>query len=369
MWLFILLTQLIALSTCFILWWFFNPQRTSRRIVLVLAVLLFNNLVLAYGLSDFWHERFRLYLLVSILQGFLLYAFMLVMIFVMSVGLIYYRGFHRLVFPRFSRLLMVVVSVSLVGLAVFNAYSPVVHRLTVHTDKPLPKPMRLVLVSDTHLGKWFGNRQLDRLVTLVGKQQPDVVLMAGDMMDNNLDYYQQTNMQAHLSKLTAPLGVYAVLGNHDYMGQDVAIADAIKQAGLTVLDNEAILLNDALWLVGRSDDTDNTRLSAKTLLSRIDTTKPIVFLEHRPSAIDEISKLPIDLHVSGHTHGGQIFPLTLLMDWFTPLNHGSKYIGNTQFLVSSGYGFGSVPFRLGTRSEIWVITLQSAQPSTPPSVP
>ena len=75
--------------------------------------------------------------------------------------------------------------------------------------------------------------------------------------------------------------------------------------------------------------------------------------------MDEISALPVDLHLSGHTHGGQIFPLTILMDWWTPLNYGGKKIADTQFLVTSGYGIGPVPFRLGTRSEIWIITLQS----------
>ena len=75
--------------------------------------------------------------------------------------------------------------------------------------------------------------------------------------------------------------------------------------------------------------------------------------------MDELKQAPIDVHLSGHTHGGQIFPLTALMQWFYPLIQGAKQIGNTQFLVTSGYGFGAVPFRLGTRSEIWVITLQS----------
>jgi hypothetical protein len=75
--------------------------------------------------------------------------------------------------------------------------------------------------------------------------------------------------------------------------------------------------------------------------------------------MDEVSALPVDLHLSGHTHGGQIFPLTLLMNWLTQLNYGSKKIVDTQFLVTSGYGIGPVPFRLGTRSEIWIITLQS----------
>ena len=219
--------------------------------------------------------------------------------------------------------------------------------------------MKIALVSDTHLGRWFGNRQIKKMVRLIDAQHPDVVVIAGDIMNDNTIAYDNTNMHEQLSKLKAPLGVYATLGNHDYFGYDQQITQAVEEAGIKALDNESVLLDDSVWLVGRSDDIDRTRLSADELLTQVDTDKPVIFLEHRPSAMDEVSALPVDLHLSGHTHGGQIFPLTLLMDWLTPLNYGSKKIDDTHFLVTSGYGIGPVPFRLGTRSEIWIITLQS----------
>ena len=111
-------------------------------------------------------------------------------------------------------------------------------------------------------------------------------------------------------------------------------------------------------MVGRSDATDPSRPAAADLMSNVETEKPIVFLEHSPDALDEIKNLPVDLHLSGHTHGGQIFPLTILLKWFSPLVYGVKQVEGTQFLVTSGYGIGAVPFRLGTRSEMWLITLQ-----------
>ena len=247
------------------------------------------------------------------------------------------------------------------SLALFNAYSPVVHRLAVTTDKPMASPMTIAVASDTHLGRWFGNRQIDKMVGLIDAQNPDMVVLAGDIMNDDTIYYDKTNMHERLSKLTAPLGVYAVLGNHDYLGYEKQIAEAVENAGITVLDNENVLLNDSVWLIGRSDDVDPTRLPAQELLDKVDTSMPVIFLEHRPTGIKDVSPLPVDLHLSGHTHGGQIFPLTILMKLFKPLAYGNKMFGNTEFLVSSGYGFGSVPFRLGTRSEIWVITLQSTK--------
>ena len=356
MWFFIILTQLFALMTCILLWWFIKPKRQSVKVILVLSVFIINNLVLVYGMGEFWRERFHVYMVVSILQGFMVYA----AIIVAAVALLSYWLFKYKLSPRLIRIFALTTYVSIVGLAVFNAYSPVVHRLTVTTDKPLSKPMTIALASDTHLGRWFGNRQLNKLASLIELQNPDVVVLAGDIMNDTTYYYDKNNMHEQLSKLHAPLGVYAVLGNHDYSGNQVKIANAVADAGINVIDNKSILLDDSVWLVGRSDETDPMRPTAARLLTQVDTSKPVIFLEHSPAAMNEISALPVDLHLSGHTHGGQIFPMTILIHWLQPLVYGAKQLGGTEFLVTSGYGFGAVPFRLGTRSEIWMITLQSA---------
>ncbi|WP_201549755.1 metallophosphoesterase [Psychrobacter fjordensis] len=357
MWLFIGFTQLLSIMTCLLLWWFIKPKRQSVKLRLVLSIFIVNNGFLLYGLSDFWGERFNVYLVSGILQGFMFYAGVVVAV----LALIFYKVLKWQPRPKLLRVFALTTYAFIVSLAVFNAYSPVVHRLTVTTDKPLNKPMSIALVSDTHWGRWFGNHQIDKLVDLVDAQHPDVVVIAGDIMHDTTIAYDNTNMHEHLSKLKAPFGVYATLGNHDYRGYDEEIAQAVEAAGIKALDNESVLLNDSVWLVGRSDDVDQTRLSADELLTQVDTDKPVVFLEHRPSMMEEIKALPVDLHLSGHTHGGQIFPLTILMNWFSPLNYGTKTIEKTQFLVTSGYGIGAVPFRLGTRSEIWMITLQSAK--------
>lgn len=356
MWFFIVFTQILVIMTSVIVWWLIQPSRTFSKVALILAIFVINNVALVYGLTEYWYERFHVYLVISILQGFMLYA-----VFIVAIGwLIYRKLFQRALPPKLVRSFAVVVYMGIVGLAVFNAYSPVVHNLTVTTDKPMPQPLKIALVSDTHLGRWFGNRQIQKMVTLIDAQHPDVVVIAGDIMNDTTIAYDNTNMHEQLSKLKAPLGVYATLGNHDYQGYDEQIARAVEKAGIKALDSESVLLDDSVWLVGRSDDVDLTRLTAEELLTQVDTDKPVIFLEHRPDNIKEISPLPIDLHLSGHTHGGQIFPLTTLMKWFKPLAHGTKKIADTQFLVTSGYGFGPVPFRLGTRSEVWIITLQQA---------
>ncbi|WP_350561661.1 metallophosphoesterase [Psychrobacter sp. CAL346-MNA-CIBAN-0220] len=358
---FIIVTQVLALTTSAILYWLLQIKRRRHIIVLISTVFIINNIVLFYGLSNFWRDRFYVYLVLTILQGFMIYAALITAIIIV----IYYGFFRQPCRPKHIQVIAVLTYISIVSVAVFNAYSPVVHRLTVTTDKALDKPLTMALVSDTHLDRWFGNRQLDKLANLINAQNVDVVMLAGDIMNDSTLYYDKTNMHEHLSKLRAPLGVYAVLGNHDYSGNQVPIAAAVERAGIKVIDNKSVLLNDSVWLVGRSDITDpNPRQSAVDLLAPIDSDKPVVFLEHSLESIDELSPLPIDLHLSGHTHGGQIFPMTTYMHWFrNVIVQGSKLIDGTQFLVTSGYGFGAVPFRLGTRAEIWVITLQSAEPT------
>ena len=338
-----------------IFWWLINPKQRFSHISLILSVFVINNIFLIYGLSEFWRERFHVYLVISILQGFMLYAGLVTAI----IAIIYTRFFKRKLNNVAIRGFAFAVYIGIISLAVFNAYAPVVHHLTVTTNKNLAKPMKIALVSDTHLGRWFGNRQIDKMVALIDEQSPDVVLIAGDVMNDSTDAYDKTNMHEHLSALKAPLGVYATLGNHDYSGNEVAIAKAIERAGIQVIDNKSVWLDDAVLLVGRSDATDPKRPAAADLMGDIQTDKPVLFLEHSPDALEEIKGLPVDLHLSGHTHGGQIFPLTVLLKWFTPLIYGFKEVNGSQFLVTSGYGIGAVPFRLGTRSEIWLITLQS----------
>ncbi|WGV12929.1 metallophosphoesterase [Psychrobacter maritimus] len=353
MWLFIILTQLLAMMSSGILYWFIKPKQRLAKTALVLSIFVINNAFLIYGLSEFWHERFHVYLVASILQGFMFYAGLITAVITLVYVYILKQKYH----PILMRAVAAVIYAGLVGLAVFNAYSPVVHHLEVTTDKPLNKPMQIALVSDTHLGRWFGNRQIDKMVKLIDVQSPDVVVIAGDVMNDSTAAYDNTNMHEHLSKLRAPLGVYATLGNHDYSGNQVAIAKAVERAGIQVIDNKSVWLDDSVLLIGRSDETDPARPAATELLSEVRADKPVIFLEHSPADLAQIKGLPIDLHLSGHTHGGQIFPLTTLLKWFTPLVYGDKQLEGTQFLVTSGYGIGAVPFRLGTRSEIWLITL------------
>lgn len=262
-------------------------------------------------------------------------------------------------YQRDGVLLMTVFGfICLVGLSIYNAYSPVVRRLRITTRKTLTTPLRIGMVSDLHLGLLVGNHHLDRLIDIVQREKIQLLLMPGDIMDDDIKHYQANLMQAKVQALVAqlPLGAYATLGNHDLYGDRVQITEALRLSGIYVLVDEAVLVDDQVWLAGRLDDMVGNRKATAELMPT-NTHKPILLMDHRPSEIDTNTQLPIDLQVSGHTHNGQIFPANFIVKYLNTVAYGYKKIRDTHVIVSSGFGFWGVPFRLSSQSEVWVIEL------------
>nr|WP_314739483.1 metallophosphoesterase [uncultured Haemophilus sp.] len=246
----------------------------------------------------------------------------------------------------------------IIGLSVYNAYTPVVIHQTITLNKPLKQPIRIGVASDLHLGKLFGGKQLDELAEIFNREKVDLILLPGDIMDDNTEVYLAENMRPHLAKLKAPLGVYATLGNHDFFGSQMQIAQEIETAGIQVLWDQEVEIGGQFTIVGRNDATFRERLPTKALLAEVNTELPVFLLDHQPNEIEEHAKLPIDLQVSGHTHKGQIFPANLITRLVYRLDYGYEKIGNGNFVVTSGYGFWGIPMRLGSQSEVWILDVK-----------
>lgn len=248
----------------------------------------------------------------------------------------------------------------IIALGLYNAYVPHVVKYNVTLEKPL-KPLRIGVASDLHLGSLFGGRELDNLAKIMDEEKVDLILLPGDIMDDDVTAYLAENMRPHLSKLRAPLGVYATLGNHDFFGYQDEITDEIRKAGITVLKDQSITINHELTLIGRNDDLDETRPSTEELLKQVDLNLPIIVLDHRPSEVDKHATLPFDLQVSGHTHKGQIFPANFIIDLMYRISYGLEKIGHPYFMVTSGYGFWGVPMRLGSQSEVVILDVKGKE--------
>lgn len=152
--------------------------------------------------------------------------------------------------------------------------------------------------------------------------------------------------------------MYATLGNHDLFGHQQEITQAIRDAGITVLHDDVVKVDNRFWLVGRPDKLDSKRLATTDLLKRVNVAEPVFLLDHRPDDVSAHAQLPIDLQVSGHVHNGQVFPINLFVRAINRIHYGYEQIQNSHFVVTSGFGFWGVPFRLASQSEVWIIDVK-----------
>ncbi len=236
----------------------------------------------------------------------------------------------------------------------YNAWNPVVRTYEVSIEKQSePKELSILLASDFHIGKTVGKHHLEKFVKIIEERQPDMILMPGDIIDDQIGPFLKKDVGETMKKIKAPLGVYATSGNHDYYGNDLAQLFAeMEKAGITMLSDEAVSVNDHFYIVGRNDLTDQNRKSIKEIVYALDKTKPIIMLDHQPNALTEASENGIDLLVSGHTHGGQIAPANLITSRIYENDGGYLKKENLHSIVTTGFGLWGPPFRIGTRSEV-----------------
>ncbi|QBQ64253.1 metallophosphoesterase [Actinobacillus indolicus] len=347
----VIVLQLLLLNFSRTVGWLFNLSSKSRKIFTLLSYISANTLVILHITRTV--QSFRA---VALMLALLLFAFFVRFAFIL-IQKIAQHFIARDAVNRWLKLLYLPALISFVGFTVYNAYTPKVVHYQITLDKPM-SPIKIGMASDFHLGKFFGATQLDKLAEIFNQEKVDLILLPGDIMDDNVSAYVAENMQPHLAKLKASLGVYATLGNHDFFGAQNAIAEEIRKAGITVLWDQAVTLDGKFTIIGRNDDLVKKRPSTEQLLKDVDTTLPVFLLDHRPTQIEQHAKLPIDIQVSGHAHKGQIFPANLITSVIYRLHYGYEKIGNGHFFVTSGYGFWGIPMRLGSQSEVMIIEVK-----------
>ena len=219
------------------------------------------------------------------------------------------------------------------------------------------KNLTIVAASDIHLGYIIGKERLAGWVEMINNQNPDIILLTGDIFDKDFNFKESQNIDEELMKLHARYGVYAVLGNHEYFRDIEKAIENLQCSGIKLLRDQAITIDNKFVIIGRDDLTNINRKPIESLLSGLNPNLPVILMDHQPSNLQESVKNDIDLQISGHTHNGQIFPYSLIKSKFWELSYGYRKIGNTNFYVSSGLGLSYVPMRFGTQSEIVRIQL------------
>ena len=233
-----------------------------------------------------------------------------------------------------------------------------VKRLVPEGARP-EKRMRLVFFSDLHIGEAMTPDYIARAVKLIQDQQPDLILCGGDFIDHRAVYAYDPRVMASLRSLHAPLGVYYVLGNHEYRDDLEANIRWVSEVGGTLLrDSIAFPGNGPLTLIGRDDWVNGNRKPFEVIANEADPLRgPVVLMEHTPASIDSIGDSPVDLILCGHTHGGQIWPGQLMVWWRYGMVSGTRPVGEREVCISSGIGSAGATYRVGTRSEIRVYDL------------
>lgn len=233
-----------------------------------------------------------------------------------------------------------------------------VKRLVPEGAQP-EKRMRLVFFSDLHIGEAMTPDYIARAVKLIQDQQPDLILCGGDFIDHRAVYAYDPRVMASLRSLHATLGVYYVLGNHEYRDDLEANIRWVSEVGGTLLrDSIAFPGNGPLTLIGRDDWVNGNRKPFEGIANEADPLRgPVVLMEHTPASIDSIGDSPVDLILCGHTHGGQIWPGQLMVWWRYGMVSGTRPVGEREVCISSGIGSAGATYRVGTRSEIRVYDL------------
>lgn len=225
------------------------------------------------------------------------------------------------------------------------------------TSNKINKPLRIVGVSDLHIGYTISKREVEKWVKLINSENPDIVIVAGDVIDNHMRPIIEDSIGSVFRKIDAPMGVFACTGNHDHLFAIKEDECFYKRSGITLLRDSSINLN-GITIIGKDDHSNSNRKSLSNIMENVDDSSFKILLEHQPLDLEDAVINNIDFQFSGHTHRGQVFPISLITDALFELSHGYLKKNNTHFYVSTGIGIWGGKFRIGTRSEYLVLDLK-----------
>lgn len=266
----------------------------------------------------------------------------------------------------FEILFIIILFIFITTIGSFNANKSYVKDYTININKSsFNDDLNIVMVSDIHLGYLIKNKRLSNMVKEINSLNPDIVIIAGDIIDSDIKPFLYNNMATEFSKLKSKYGVFASLGNHDLMTKDEnTIVDKLKENSVTILRDEAILINNSFYIIGRDDISinsfsENDRKDLSDITKDLDNTKALIVIDHNPKYINDSLEANIDLQLSGHTHKGQIAPGNLITRSMFEVDYGYLKKENLNVVVSCGYGSWGPPIRIGSRSEIVKIKLKN----------
>jgi hypothetical protein len=245
-----------------------------------------------------------------------------------------------------------------------NTWFPAVREFRLNVEKSAGnlKELNIAVLSDIHLGTTIEKRHLKRLVEKTNALHPDIILIPGDIIDEDIAPVLKNNVGEILKNFKAKYGVYAVTGNHEYIGGVAAAKKYLTEHNVQLLNDTVKMIDSSFYLVGREDltmkqFTRKNRKELQEIMLETDKNYPLILLDHQPFKLQTAVENGIDLQLSGHTHHGQLWPFNYITNMIFEVSWGYKKIGNTHVYVSSGAGGWGPPIRTVNRPEIINIKL------------
>jgi predicted MPP superfamily phosphohydrolase len=307
-----------------------------------------------------------IYRIGSFWMAYMLYLFLAV--FIIDLVRLVNHFFHFL--PEFSQIMKFRLGLGVFALASVIVIGGHINALWINVKEiPLEihkkingnPEVKILMASDIHLGALIGERREKKLLDIVNEQKPDMVLLCGDLVDGEIAPVLRKNLGKHIQEIKTPLGVYAILGNHEYIGGEQKTLPYLKSINIKVLIDSLVTLPNGIQLIGRNDRSArgvNQPKPLKELMASTNPEYPIIVMNHQPFNLSEASDLNVDLHLSGHTHNGQLWPFNYITKAIFELSWGYLKKGNTNFYVSSGFGTWGPSVRTGNRPEVVIFKLK-----------
>lgn len=239
------------------------------------------------------------------------------------------------------------------------------------TEKDI-REMRIVMFADSHIGTTFDGEGFAEHLQKMQELNPDIILIAGDYVDDDTSREQMLKASRALGRLETTYGVYLALGNHDkgyysparrgFNGME--LVEELQKNGVRVLLDQSELVEDMFYVLGRKDSSEKYRGGSRReigeLTKNLNRDKFIIVMDHQPNDYQNLAASDVDLVLSGHTHGGQLFPFNKVGEWMgaNDRTYGHERRGNTDFIVTSGLSDWAIKFKTGTKSEFVVVDIR-----------
>ncbi len=343
----------------------FNLSPRTRRLGFLLCLLLASTPIAAHLIPLSWPEPlvYVIWQVVFTWLGVIFYLFLLQLaLFVLELIVRPIRGKIGPGFSRGAAGAIITITILTVGWGFMEAAGPV--RVTEYemASSKVAQELRVVFLSDTHLGVQKSMQRVKDLKRLVQKQDPDLIILGGDILNDHLEWLQA---EARIMEgMQASLGKYAVLGNHEFYAGVQESRDFFGRAGFTLLEDETEKISETnIEIIGVSDPAPHRKFRqhqenvTRQLTSKLDPENCNILVSHRPWGFEIAQDAGVDLHLAGHTHKGQIFPFRFFVRLKYDHVYGIRRLNDSALIVTSGAGSWGPPIRVLAPPEIVLVKI------------